>query len=146
MPAKEELRQTVRDRLDAIIAEVNAALRGENLNTMKKGLERTGRNRQLPHWFQKLRTDGTLPNLDGKTIGSVVEMLLVGEVKHVVARFTVNSDKLCVVEGFNQRGRNKAKVKRRLATTRTTREVGTLAGELGEFVGLDRAVQNAYDE
>ena len=77
MPAKEELRQTVRDRLDAIIAEVNAALRGENLNTMKSVLERTGRNGQLPHWFQKLRTDGTLPNLDGKTIGSVVEMLLV---------------------------------------------------------------------
>ncbi len=43
MPAKEELRQAVRDGLDAISAEVNAALRGENLDTLKKVLERTGR-------------------------------------------------------------------------------------------------------
>ena len=77
MPGKEELRQTVRDRLDAIIAEVNAALRGENLTSLKKVLQRAGRNGQLPHWFQKLRSGGTHPNLDGKTIGSVVEMLLV---------------------------------------------------------------------
>jgi hypothetical protein len=77
MPAKEELRQTVRDRLDTIIARVNAALRGENLAALEAVLTRLGRGGQLPHWYPGLKQNRTLPNLDGKTIGSVVEMLLV---------------------------------------------------------------------
>jgi hypothetical protein len=40
-------------------------------------LERVGRGGKLPHWFEQLAEQGTLPNLDGKTIGSIVEMLLI---------------------------------------------------------------------
>tara|TARA_Y100000385_G_scaffold172859_1_gene178937 strand:- start:136 stop:1014 length:879 start_codon:yes stop_codon:yes gene_type:complete len=41
-------------------------------------LKRVSRDGTLPHWYDALQSQGALPNLDGKTIGSVVEMLLVG--------------------------------------------------------------------
>ena len=77
MPGKDALRQTVRNDLDAVVARVNAALRGEGLEKLEPILTRLGRGGQLPHWYQGLTTTQTLPNLDGKTIGTVVEMLLV---------------------------------------------------------------------
>ena len=77
MPSKEELRKVVRDNLDEIIARVNASLRGKKLKPIEAVLKRLGRKGQLPHWYEMLKSDNTLPNLDGKTIGSVVEMVLV---------------------------------------------------------------------
>ncbi|HEV3416027.1 MAG TPA: hypothetical protein VG056_04420 [Pirellulales bacterium] len=53
-------------------------MRGKKLSAIKPVLARVGRGSVLPHWYQNLKQNGTLPNLDGKTIGSVVEMLLVG--------------------------------------------------------------------
>jgi hypothetical protein len=41
-------------------------------------MRRIGRGGRLPHWYADLRDNRTLPNLDGKTIGSVIEMLLLG--------------------------------------------------------------------
>ncbi len=78
MPAKEELRALVRDNLRDIVLQVNATLKGEGLDRIGSTLERVGRDGRLPHWFEQLSREGTLPNLDGKTIGSVIEMLLVG--------------------------------------------------------------------
>jgi hypothetical protein len=78
MPSKQELREIIRARQDDIAKGINAALRGKRLSAIKPVLERVGRGGILPHWFQNLKQNGTLPNLDGKTIGSVVEMLLVG--------------------------------------------------------------------
>jgi hypothetical protein len=77
MPSKRKLRAIIRDRLAEIVESVNAALRGEDLAGLEGVLRRVGRGGILPHWFERLERDGTLPNLDGKTIGSVVEMLLV---------------------------------------------------------------------
>ncbi len=77
MSTKEELRLTVRNDLAATVARVNTALSGKKLKALEPVLKRLGRGGQLPHWFGQLKSDGTLPNLDGKTIGSVVEMLLV---------------------------------------------------------------------
>jgi len=77
-PSKEQLRKLVRESLDGIIARVNAALRGENLKSIHPTLERVGRGSKVPHWFEQLSAKGTLPNLDGKTIGSIIEMLLIG--------------------------------------------------------------------
>lgn len=74
--SKEQLRQAVRDKLDNAIAVVNAALRGKDLAILEPVLQRVGRGGVLPHWYPQLRKRHTLPNLDGKTIGSVVEMLL----------------------------------------------------------------------
>ncbi len=72
---KELLRKVVRDNLVEIVRRVNQTLRGRQLNKIEPVLARLGRNNELPHWFEKLAEDGSLPNLDGKTIGSVIEML-----------------------------------------------------------------------
>jgi hypothetical protein len=77
MSSKQELRAVVRDNLDSVIEGVNNALRGKGLRGIEPVLKRLGRGGVLPHWYEKLKRDGTLPNLDGKTIGSVVEMILV---------------------------------------------------------------------
>ena len=77
MPDKEQLRAIVRDNLPAIMAKVNASLLGQGIITIEAALKRLGRGGQLPHWFEGLKTTQSLPNLDGKTIGSVVEMILV---------------------------------------------------------------------
>jgi hypothetical protein len=76
MPTKEELRQVVRCNLNEVISRLNAALRGEDLAALESTLTRLGRGGQLPHWYQELQAAKTLPNLDGKTVGSVVELLL----------------------------------------------------------------------
>jgi hypothetical protein len=77
MPTKEELRQLLQQKLRETIARVNAALRGENVGDLEPVLTRIGRGQQLPHCYQGLKDNHTLPNLDGKTIGSVIEMVLV---------------------------------------------------------------------
>ncbi|MBP6742957.1 MAG: hypothetical protein KA244_08920, partial [Deltaproteobacteria bacterium] len=76
MPTKEELRQVVRRNLNEVISRLNAALRGEDLAALESTLTRLGRGGQLPRWYQELQAAKTLPNLDGKTVGSVVELLL----------------------------------------------------------------------
>ena len=78
VPNKEELRKQVQGNLPGVIARLNEALAGKNLSDLEPTLKRIGRNQTAPHWFDQLKKEGTLPNLDGKTIGSVVEMLLVG--------------------------------------------------------------------
>lgn len=74
---KPQLRDLVRTQLDVVIARVNRALLGKDLKALRPTLERVGRSGKVPHWFPELQDKGTLPNPDGKTIGSVVEMLLV---------------------------------------------------------------------
>ena len=76
MSSKEELRQLLRERLEPTILAVNKALVGENLGALETTLTRVGRGGKLPHWFDQLKTQKSLPNLDGKTIGSIVEMIL----------------------------------------------------------------------
>jgi hypothetical protein len=78
MLEKSDLRAVLRDNLDDTIDRVNKALRGSGLKELGKVLARIGRGGKLPHWYERLRDTKTLPNLDGKTVGSVVEMLLVG--------------------------------------------------------------------
>jgi len=82
---KPELRRIIRDNLDTIVVTLNHALQGNSLDELKGTLERLGRNQEIPHWFENLEKDHSLPNLDGKTIGSVIEMLLVS----VLENFTL---------------------------------------------------------
>ena len=77
MPSKAELRQILLEDLDDTMAKVNAALRGEGLEQLEPTLTRLGRGGHLPHWYQELRDTHTLPNFDGKTVGSILEMLFV---------------------------------------------------------------------
>src|SRR5581483_6300335 len=77
MPTKAELRAKLQGRLSDTMGRVNSALAGKGVQPLEAVLKRIGRGQQLPHWYAGLKATHTLPNLDGKTIGSVVEMLLV---------------------------------------------------------------------
>lgn len=77
MPTKARLRAVLQQKLMDTIGRVNSALSGQDVETLETVLRRIGRGQQFPHWYEGLKANHTLPNLDGKTIGSVVEMLLV---------------------------------------------------------------------
>ena len=77
MPTKEQLREIFELKLDETIKLVNAALAGKDVAKLEPVLARIGRGQQLPHWYEGLRKKNVLPNVDGRTIGSVVEMILV---------------------------------------------------------------------
>jgi hypothetical protein len=77
MSDKSALRKVVSDNLSNIIGTLNDALSGKNLAKLKPVVCRIGRGGQLPHWYAEFERVGTFPNLDGKTIGSILEMLLV---------------------------------------------------------------------
>jgi hypothetical protein len=74
---KAQLREVVRKNLDDIVEHLNRVLAGQGTEKLKPVLTRLGRGGQIPHWFRQLSTENTLPNLDGKTIGSIIEMLFV---------------------------------------------------------------------
>ena len=84
MPSKTALRRQIESDLDEIAKKINSVLRGRGLKKLEPTLKRIGRGGTLPHWYERLRKNGSLPNLDGKTIGSVVEMLLVGVLENHV--------------------------------------------------------------
>ena len=85
MPTKEFLRETLKNNLASTMSQVNASLNGVQLAELEATLTRLGRGQALPHWYQTLLATGVLPNLDGKTVGSVVEMLFVA----VLEKFTL---------------------------------------------------------
>ncbi len=74
---KAALRELVRGNLDSIMKALNNALRGDGLAKLEPVVKRIGRGGQLPHWYAELKEHHTIVNLDGKTIGSILEMLLV---------------------------------------------------------------------
>lgn len=74
---KEELRKIVRKELDVAAEKINDILRGKHIKEIAPVLARLGRGQILPHWFRQLQEQHSLPNLDGKTIGSVIEMIFV---------------------------------------------------------------------
>ncbi len=74
---KARLRAIIRGNLPEIIATLNAALRGEGLDVLEGVIARIAKGGQLPHWYQELKGHHTIANLDGKTIGSILEMLIV---------------------------------------------------------------------
>jgi hypothetical protein len=67
-----ELRTILQNNLDETIFRLNQLLSGQNLGSVKPVLKRLGRNQALPHWYQQLKKEHALPNLDGKTIGSII--------------------------------------------------------------------------
>ncbi len=78
MNTAREVRDDIRVRLGDIVTAVNAALKGgKALTELKPTLKRLGRGGKMPHWYGTLKRNGTLPNLDGKSLGSVLEMVFV---------------------------------------------------------------------
>lgn len=86
MTSKSELRAVVRENLDKAMFSINLALQGKGLDQLEPVIRRLGRNGELPHWYAGLKTEKTLPNLDGKTIGSVLEMLFVAVLETTILR------------------------------------------------------------
>ena len=90
MTLSQELRLKVKNCLPEIVKKLNEYLRGENVIEIKEVLERVGRGGRLPHWYELLESGQSMPNLDGKTIGSVIEMTLLGVLeKHTLAKFDI---------------------------------------------------------
>ena len=83
---KAELRQIVKEKLPVIVIAVNEVLHGQSLTTLQPTLQRLGRGGKIPHWFEELSSKGTLSALDGKSIGSVIEMLLIGVLETKILR------------------------------------------------------------
>jgi hypothetical protein len=83
MLTKAELRNLLRERLGETMTELNQALQGLNLKGLEPVLSRVGRGETLPYWYEQLCNRQTLPNLDGKTVGSVIEMLFVAVLETV---------------------------------------------------------------
>ena len=82
MNTVKEVRDDIKTKLNEIVKAANAALNGgEPLKELAPTLERLGRGAKLPHWYSTLVADGTLPNLDGKSLGSVLEMVFVADLE-----------------------------------------------------------------
>lgn len=88
---KLELRGYLQDNLELSINYLNRALAGEGLEDLREILTRIGRGGNLPHWFETLLKNGTIPNLDGKTVGSIVEMVYVA----VLEKYIFHDRQIC---------------------------------------------------
>jgi hypothetical protein len=73
-----EMRELVKTNIPDIVNWLNEYLKGVNVFEIEPTLKRLGRGGALPHWYENLSAGRSMPNLDGKTIGSVIEMTLVG--------------------------------------------------------------------
>lgn len=71
-----EYKEKIKENLPLIQEKINTVLNGNSLSEIEDILKRIDTTGDLPSWFEKLKTDGSLPNLDGKTVGSVLEKLL----------------------------------------------------------------------
>jgi len=90
MTSSHDLRSEVKKSLPQIVEQLNKYLRGEKVDEIKHILEREGRGGKLPHWYELLNSGKSMPNLDGKTIGSVIEMTLIGVLeKHTLAKLDI---------------------------------------------------------
>ncbi len=71
-----QYRDMIVSNLELIKLRLNELLAGQGLRQIETPLARMNRDGILPTWFKQLAESQTLPNLDGKTIGSVIEKLL----------------------------------------------------------------------
>lgn len=88
MPTIQQNKQKVIENIPTILEKLNDVLNGHHLDEIEPILSRIDRTGHLPRWFDSLKNDGRLPNLDGKTVGSVIEKLLVC----VLERYVFNSE------------------------------------------------------
>lgn len=81
-------REIIVSNMELIKLRLNELLAGNGLHQIEIPLMRMNRGGVLPPWFNQLAESQTLPNLDGKTIGSVIEKLLAC----VLEKFVLNSE------------------------------------------------------
>ena len=68
---KQALRQQLLRSLEETLEALNLALRGENIEQIKPVIQRVSSGK-IPNWYSHLVETKALPNLDGKTVGSVI--------------------------------------------------------------------------
>ena len=73
----EQKKEMIKSNIDLIQEKINQVLDGNHLGDISPILKRINSTGNLPSWFNTLHDEGRLPNLDGKTVGSVIEKLLV---------------------------------------------------------------------
>ena len=88
MPTIAENKNKVVKNIPLILEKLNEVLNGNHLDEISPILSRIDKAGQLPAWFNALKDHGRLPNLDGKTVGSVIEKLLVC----VLEKYVFNSE------------------------------------------------------
>lgn len=88
MISVQEAKKTVMENLTAIKDKMNEILSGGHLDEISPILTRIDYFKHLPQWFEVLKDEGRLPNLDGKTVGSILEKLLVC----VLEKYIFNSE------------------------------------------------------
>ena len=102
MKSEKELRDLIKNNLKSIVAKLNSYLSGKNVGEIKDELKRLGRNNELPDWYELLESGQSMSNLDGKTIGSVIEMTLVGTLeKHIFSDLKTNPLKINPAKGVD---------------------------------------------
>lgn len=72
-----DYRKKVASNLDTVKEKMNMILRGENLADVEDILARIDVSGETPYWFKKLKDGCGVPVKDGKTIGSILEKLVV---------------------------------------------------------------------
>ena len=88
MPSLSEYKRKVVEGIPLIMEKLNEVLDGRHLDEIYPILSRINRTGHTPLWFNFLKNQGSLPNLDGKTVGSIIEKLLVC----VLERYVFNSE------------------------------------------------------
>jgi len=86
-----DLRGILKENLDYSMEQLNEILAGRHLEQIIPSLTHVYSKHVLPHWFSQLQKDHTLPNLDGKTIGSILEMLYVSVLEtYVFSKYKIS--------------------------------------------------------
>lgn len=70
-------KEKIIENISNIQFRLNEVLDAKNLDEIEPILCRISQSKTLPSWFTTLKEEKRLPNLDGKTVGSVIEKLLV---------------------------------------------------------------------
>jgi hypothetical protein len=90
MTTSSQLRLHLQNNMQSTVNQLNDYLRGENVKEIEPILKRIGRGGNLPHWYELLADGKSMPNLDGKTIGSVIEMTFLAVLeKHTFKDFDI---------------------------------------------------------
>lgn len=100
-------REHIRNNIKPITDILNSYLRGENVSEIEEILRRVGRGGKLPEWYENLKNGSSMKNLDGKTIGSVIEMTLVGALeKNILCQFNLPKLEINPAKGVDIPGLN----------------------------------------
>lgn len=77
MSTKDKYKLKVAENLPLIQNKINEVLNGKHIDEIEPILKRIDASGDLPEWFVMLKNGKKVPTKDGKTIGSIVEKLLV---------------------------------------------------------------------